>query len=218
MSRAARSPRRAPSACPAVRRRARRRVCWCDMRPGNGGGLHPQPDRRHQHQLADLRRVGGGKRRGRGRAPGPADQRQLCYAATRQDEVDGRADVAHRFMHAGEGRVGCGRLRHGRGPGRAAVAADVERIDVVTAHREVTHPAAARQLDVEGAAGGKGRSMHEEHDALGRVFVRARSMLVAQLQFDTGVRRDPQILRPAAPGPPPARTPRRTAVPARQGS
>ena len=64
--------------------------------------------------------------------------------------------------------VGFRRLAHLGRPGRAAIASDIDEIDIVTAHRDQIHHRHALDRQVEGGFRGIGRAVHKQQDLVGR--------------------------------------------------
>jgi hypothetical protein len=97
---------------------------------------------------------------------------------------------------AGERRVRVRRLVESARAGRATVAADVQGPGVIAGFREVAHPGAARQVEIEGHRGGKRRAMHEQHDLPRAELLLACRVQVAQVQLDARVvRGNHEVLR-----------------------
>jgi hypothetical protein len=82
-----------------------------------------------------------------------------------------------------------GGMVHLRRPGRAAVAAQIDEVDVVTALGDVIHPGEAVQPQVEGGFGGIGRAVHVEQDLVGGELLHALRVLVAHVELDARVGR-----------------------------
>src|SRR5262249_21986634 len=116
----------------------------------------------------DLAWILRGVCRHRDGAPRPADQIETWDAASREDEINDRADILHRSVATHDWRVRVGGFGHFLRAGGFALAPQIEKINVVSARGDVIHPRHSAELKVEGGAGGIGCAMHVEYRALGR--------------------------------------------------
>src|SRR5262249_41834673 len=86
--------------------------------------------------------------------------------ASREDEINDRPDIPHRSVATHDWRVRVGIFGHFLWAGGFAIAAQIEKINVVSARGDVIHPRHSVELEVEGRAGGVGCAMHLEYRAL----------------------------------------------------
>ncbi len=104
-----------------------------------------------------------------------------------QDVVDGRAEVVRRDFGRNDRLVRFRRLAHFRRPGRAAIAPDIDQIDVISARRDQIHHRDAFDRQVEGGLGRIGCAMHEQQDLVRGISGRRDACCAQQL--------DPRIAR-----------------------
>jgi len=86
--------------------------------------------RPEKYQAADGIGMVAGEQPGGQRAPGMRDQMHPRAVTLLSDVIDHRADLAGRGRRAADRRMIGGRRVHGRRPGRAAIAREIERPDV----------------------------------------------------------------------------------------
>ena len=89
-----------------------------------------------------------------------------AFWASRENEINNCGDVPHGGHAADERWIGPRVVFHFLRTSRAAIAAQVEQIHVVTARRDVVHPRCIAKLEIEGGACRIGRAVHEQDGAL----------------------------------------------------
>src|SRR5262245_40744558 len=87
--------------------------------------------------------------------------------ASREDEINDRANILHRSVTTHDWRVRRGIFRHFLRACGFAIAAQIEKINVVPARRDVVHPRHSAELEIEGRAGRISCAMHVEYRAFG---------------------------------------------------
>jgi hypothetical protein len=131
--------------------------------------------------------MGGGVEAHDRRAPRPAHQIDLADAALLQNVIDRRADVARRGRRIDDRLVVRGRRIHFGRLGRAAIAADIDQINIIAVLRDVIHHRAAAERQVERGLGRVGGAMHIEKDLVGTKVRHAGRMVVADIELNARI-------------------------------
>src|SRR5262249_42853794 len=144
----------------------------------------PDPSGRVEYEPLDLAAILRAVCRHRDGAPRPADQIEARDIASREDEINDRADILHRSVPTHDWRGRLWVIRHFLRAWGFAIAAQIEKLNVVSARGDVVHPRHSAELEVEGRAGRIGRSMHVEYRALGTERGHVGRVLVAHVDLD----------------------------------
>src|SRR5262249_1346534 len=134
----------------------------CDLAIGakrTRSGLHerrrlPDPSGRVQYEALHLAGVLRGVCRHRYSPPRPAAEIEAWDIASREDEINDGANILHRSVATHDWRAFRGIFRHFLRSCGFAIAAQIEKINVVPARGDVVHPRHSPELKIEGRAGG----------------------------------------------------------------
>jgi hypothetical protein len=126
-------------------------------------------------------------------APRPAHQVDLADAALLQDVIDRRTHVARRGRRVDNRFVLGGRRIHLGRLGRAAIAADIDQINVEAVLRDVIHHRSAAERQIERGFGRIGGAVDIKKDLIGSEARHAGRMLVADVELNARIGRRNQI-------------------------
>src|SRR5215813_13371300 len=87
--------------------------------------------------------------------------------ASREDELNSRTYILHSSVGTHDWRVRLGIFGHFLRACGFAIAAQIEKVNVVAARGDVVHPRHSVELEIEGRAGGISCAMHVEYRAVG---------------------------------------------------